>query len=67
MPHDLVPSLDRLQTIRVGEVPDTHPARYDGSVTGNSMTLTVRLTDTNETIGTFTLTRAGTARVFKCL
>lgn len=53
--------------IRVGEVPDSHPARYKGSVMGDAMTLTVRLTDTNETVGTFTLTRGGSARVFKCL
>ena len=53
--------------IRVGELPDSHPARYAGSVLGNSMTLTVELTDGNETIGPFTLTRGGPARVFKCL
>jgi hypothetical protein len=53
--------------IRVGEVPDSHPAAYLGSVTGTAMTLTVRLTDTNEVIGTFTLSRGSAGRVVKCL
>ena len=53
--------------IRDGEVPDTHPARYSGSVTGDRMQLTIRLTDTNETIGTFSLTRGAQGRVVKCL
>jgi hypothetical protein len=53
--------------IREGEAPDSHPAIYSGSVTSNTMTLSVRLTDTNESIGTFTLTRGTTGRVVKCL
>jgi hypothetical protein len=43
--------------IRVGELPDSHPTAYVGSVTGTTMMLTVRLTDTNEAIGTFALSR----------
>jgi hypothetical protein len=53
--------------IRVGEVPDSHPAVYVGSVTGTKMALTVRLTDSNEVIGTFTLSRGSPGRVVKCL
>jgi hypothetical protein len=53
--------------IRVGEVPDSHPAAYVGSVTETTMVLTVRLTDTNEMIGTFTLSRGSPGRVVKCL
>jgi hypothetical protein len=53
--------------IRTGEVPDTHPASYSGSVTGDRMQLTIRLTDTNETFGTFSLTRGVQGRVVKCL
>jgi hypothetical protein len=41
--------------IRVGEAPDSHPAAYVGSVTATTMALTVRLTDTNEVVGTFCL------------
>ena len=42
------------------------PARYTGMVRGDWMTLTVILTDTNETIGTFTLIRGQSPFVFKC-
>jgi len=53
--------------IRQGEPPDMHPAVYGGSISGSRMTLTVRLTDTNETVGTFMLTRGSTGRIVKCL
>ena len=53
--------------VRVGEMPDSHPAAYVGSVTETTMVLTVRLTDTNEVIGTFTLSRDSPGRVVKCL
>jgi len=53
--------------VRIDEVPDTHPATYAGSVTGNTMVLTVELTDTRDVIGTFTLIRSGPGRVLKCL
>src|SRR5436189_45564 len=41
--------------IRVGEMLDSHPAAYLGSITETTMMLTVRLTDTDEAIGAFTL------------
>jgi hypothetical protein len=53
--------------IRVGEAPDSHPADYVGSLTANTMVLTVQLTDTKDVIGTFTLTRGASGRVVKCL
>jgi hypothetical protein len=53
--------------VHEGEVPDVHPAEYTGLVRGDRMTLTVRETDTDTTIGTFTLRRGVDARVFKCL
>ena len=53
--------------IRDGETADARPARYVGSVSGGAMALTVRLTDTNETIGTFALARGSPGRVVKCL
>lgn len=53
--------------IQLGVPPDSHPAVYFGSVAGDTMTLGVRLTDTNETIGTFTLTRGVAGRVVKCV
>jgi len=53
--------------IRDGETADARPARYVGSVGGGAMALTVRLTDTNETVGTFALARGSPGRVVKCL
>lgn len=43
------------------------PARYQGRVTGDRMALTVTLTDTNESLGTFDLIKGASPRVFKCL
>jgi hypothetical protein len=53
--------------IRVGEEQVKRPARYDGVVRDGAMTLTVTLTDSNETIGTFTLVYGRSPFVFKCL
>lgn len=53
--------------IRIGEQTDGEPARYTGQVRGDTLTLTVVLTKTNETIGTFTLTRGKAARLTKCM
>jgi hypothetical protein len=51
----------------VGQVPDSHPAVYSGSVTATTMALTVELTDTGEALGMFTLLRDTPGRVVKCL
>lgn len=53
--------------IRRDEKPDKHPARYAGAADGETMTLAVTLTDSNEVLGTFTLTRGRMARIVKCL
>jgi hypothetical protein len=53
--------------IRTDETVDRLPARYSGTVNGNTMTLLVRLTATGRDIGTFNLTRGSSGRVFKCL
>ncbi len=53
--------------IREGDPPDAHPATYAGTVTASSMQLTVRLTQTDDLIGTFTLTQGAPGRVVKCL
>jgi hypothetical protein len=47
----------------------THPrpARYDGTVRGDQMTMTVTLTDTKEQVGTFNLVRGENPHVVKCL
>ncbi len=53
--------------IRSDETVDRQPARYTGTVSGNTMTLLVRLTATGEDRGTYSLMRGSTGRVFKCL
>ena len=53
--------------IRVGEEPDRKPARYSGHLTGKTLILTVTLVDSNESIGSFTLTYAAEPRIRKCL
>lgn len=53
--------------IRFGEILETRPARYDGTVRGDKMTITVTLTDTNEVLGTFTLIQGASPHVIKCL
>jgi hypothetical protein len=42
------------------------PARYTGEVKGESMTLNVTLAETREEVGTYTLTRGGRGRLWKC-
>lgn len=44
----------------------SQPARYQGSVSGQTMTLTIKLTQTNETIGPMTLTLGRMTRLHKC-
>ena len=53
--------------IREGESPDAHPAMYVGTVTAATLRLTVRLTETNEMVGTFSLIQGSQGRVLKCL
>jgi hypothetical protein len=53
--------------IHVGDDPDRQPARYSGRVDGTTMTLDVMLIASNQTVGSFTLTRDAQPRVLKCL
>jgi hypothetical protein len=52
--------------IRMGEKVDDQPATYAGSLTGNTMKLTVRLANSSIEPQTFTLERDKVGRVFKC-
>ena len=52
--------------IRVGHEFKGSPALYTGSIKGDTMTLTVKLTDSNEMVDTYTLKRGSFGRVFKC-
>lgn len=49
-----------------GEKPNRHPALYTGQVTGERMVITITLTDTKETVGTFTLVRSKQPNLYKC-
>lgn len=53
--------------IRSGELPDRHPARYDGQVSGETLRFSVTITDRPQTLGAFTVTRGAGARLVKCL
>lgn len=50
-----------------GDAVVPRPARYDGTIRGDRMTLTVILTDRNELLGVFELQGGADPRVFKCL
>jgi hypothetical protein len=53
--------------IRIDEKPSSHPAVYTGSIKGNMMTLTLKLTDTDETFDTFTLKRGSPGKLWRCM
>jgi hypothetical protein len=53
--------------IRIDEPADRHPALYSGTLSTNTMQLSIRLTDSGEVIGSFSLVRGMNGRVFKCL
>jgi hypothetical protein len=46
--------------------PPPRPMRLSGTVKGDTMQVTVVLTDQNEDVGTFTLNFGGTPRLIKC-
>ena len=52
--------------IRIDEKPSSRPTIYSGWIKGDTMTLTVKLADTNEVVETYTLKRGSSGRVFKC-
>jgi hypothetical protein len=53
--------------VRVDAPPDSHPARYAGTVNGAAMNLTVTTTDDNRVVGSFVLVLGQSGRVVKCL
>ena len=57
---------ERAGPVREGEEAERKPARYSGRVDGDTMTLEVALTESKQSIGTFTLRRGATPRVTKC-
>ena len=53
--------------VRSDETPDRHPAHYAGRVNGKSMTLVIKLTNTNETLDTFMLTYGEHPELTRCM
>jgi hypothetical protein len=53
--------------IRDDEATNARPAAYAGTVRSNQMSLSIRLTDTGELVGAFTLTFGAQGRIVKCL
>ena len=51
--------------VRIDRKPRTSPANYSGSISGDTMSLTVKLSDGTE-LDSFTLKRGAPGRVFKC-
>jgi len=56
--------MERGGPIRLGDEPKPIPATYTGSINGNTMTLTLKLGDTDDE--TFTLEKGKTGELFKC-
>lgn len=52
--------------IRIDEQSNSRPAIYSGLIKGDTMTLTVKLADSDEVVDTYTLKRGVSGRVFKC-
>lgn len=59
-------TVERGGPIRRDSPPPTRPARFAGRVSGDTLTLTVTLTDNDEDAGTFKLTRGSAGRIMKC-
>lgn len=56
--------MERGGPIRADEEPKQHPATYTGTIKGNTMTLTLKLTDSDEE--TFTLEKGKPGELVKC-
>jgi len=50
--------------VRADDKPPSHPAKYVGSISGNTMTLTLKLEGVDDE--TFTLGKGKEANLFKC-
>ena len=53
--------------VRVDDEPESQPVRYEGRISGKTMTLRVTLTENKEVIGNFELERDVTPRLHRCL
>jgi hypothetical protein len=53
--------------VRIDEPQNRHPARYDGQVSGDTMQISVTVTDMQQTVGAFTVKLSAASRLLKCL
>lgn len=53
--------------IRDDDATNARPATYAGTIRSNQMSLSIRLADSGELVGTFTLTFGARGRIVKCL
>jgi len=60
-------TFERGGPIRDDEAANRHPARYDGQLIDDTLQLTVTVTDTQQTLGTFTVKLGVASRLLKCL
>jgi hypothetical protein len=51
---------------RVGDEPPKTPARFTGKIDGDTLTFEVTLTESKQSVGTFSVTRGREPQVFKC-
>ncbi len=58
---------ERPGPMREGDDNTGQPATYTGAVDGQTLTLSITLTDTDESVGTFALTVGKPSRIRKCL
>jgi hypothetical protein len=59
-------SRERGGPVRLNDNSGQRTAVYSGWVKGGTMNLTVKLVDSGEDLGTFTLSRGSSGKVFKC-
>lgn len=57
---------ERPGPMRIDETSNSRPAIYSGQIKGDTMTLTLKLANSNEAGETFILKRGSGGRVFKC-
>lgn len=53
--------------VREDDPPKRQPARYEGKISGKTMTLKIVLTETKETVGNYTLEKDKYANIHRCL
>ncbi len=53
--------------VREGEILDSLPARYTGTIRGSRLTFAVELTGSSTSLGQFTVVHNGAAQLFRCL